>query len=72
MCRSETAIQSSDAYCNTEQLTINYDKSKVLVFTWKRGKHRWQINGHLTEQVKIKKYLGIIFQATGSWKTEVQ
>ena len=58
-------------YCKTEELVINYDKSKVLVFTRKQITHKWQINDHPIEQVKSYKYLGVIFQSSGSWKAQI-
>lgn len=46
------ALTTLATYCNEDQLIIDYDKSKVLVFSNKRQKYKWTIDSHELEQVK--------------------
>lgn len=57
------------AYCSHNDLSINEEKTKILVFskTWKPL--HWVINNHSIEQVKIFKYLGITFHSQLQWST---
>lgn len=43
---------------------INYSKIQVLVFTRRRIKHKWTINGNSVEQISRNKYLGIELHAS--------
>ncbi|XP_061439249.1 progestin and adipoQ receptor family member 3 isoform X1 [Rhineura floridana] len=50
-------------YCSENLITINFNKSKILVFSV----HPWKIKGQTIEQVKQFRYLGVLFQSTLSW-----
>ena len=64
-------LRSFSTYCNEEQLIINYAKTKIMVVSRRRIKHKWSLNGHPVEQVACYKYLGIVFHSSGSWVTHV-
>ncbi|XP_053106278.1 uncharacterized protein LOC128325000 [Hemicordylus capensis] len=57
-------------YCNDNNLSINYEKSKVLVFTKARKLYKWIVNKENIEQVYKFKYLGIHFQYNLNWKSQ--
>uniref|UniRef100_A0A670J8Y1 Reverse transcriptase domain-containing protein n=1 Tax=Podarcis muralis TaxID=64176 RepID=A0A670J8Y1_PODMU len=65
-------LRSLADYCQAEQLSINYSKSKIMVFSKKRRKHKWRINGQLIDQVATFKYLGITFQERVSWHQQMK
>lgn len=58
-------------YCETWNLLVNLNKSKVIVFR-KGGQlgpnDRWRYNGNQIEVVNSYKYLGINFTTTLSWR----
>lgn len=60
-------IGEFSAYCRREQLVINYQKTKIMVFARKHRQYSWRMDNQTIEQVKAFKYLGIVFQSTGSW-----
>jgi len=55
-------------YCNKWRLTVNVDKTKILVFR-KEGRlpqnSRWLYNGHKLEVVSSFDYLGVVFSSGG-------
>lgn len=57
-------------YCDRWKLTVNTDKSKVMIFR-KGGRlsnqDKWYYGGELLEIVKEFTYLGIVFSTTGSF-----
>ena len=57
-------------YCVRWRLTVNTDKTKVLVFR-KGGQlshdDHWFYGDSLLENVNTFSYLGIVFSCTGSW-----
>ena len=63
------------SYCKTWQLTVNNDKTKVVVFN-KTGKmkndSRFHIDGKKLETVKEMKYLGIIFNNNGTFNSTTE
>ena len=55
-------------YCKTWGLTINYDKTKVLIFgTRKRNAFKFMMEGNEIEQVTNYRYLGVIMSNNGSF-----
>lgn len=56
-------------YLKKNELHLNFDKSKVVVFgkSWKLL--NWSFKGKVIEQVKEFKYLGIYFHHKHSWTT---
>ncbi|KAG8125953.1 hypothetical protein E2320_021124, partial [Naja naja] len=60
-------LSAFGSYCAGNHLSINYEKSKVLVFSRARKLYNWAINGNAVRQVFHFKYLGIQFQSTGAW-----
>ncbi|XP_061446802.1 uncharacterized protein LOC133367087 [Rhineura floridana] len=58
--------------CIEDQLVINHSKSKVIVFSRKRRKYRWQVNGTSINQVPSYRYLGILFHKSGLWRSQVE
>ena len=54
-------------YCVINHLDLNYEKSKVMVFSNSRKLYDWNIKGNNLEQVKHFKYLGVYFQFNASW-----
>ena len=71
--RSEKGLQNSlnklTEYCKVWNLTINLDKTKVLIFnkTGKLIKNNLHINGKKIESTKTYKYLGLIFSVSGKF-----
>ena len=63
----QTALDAMNQYCNLWKLTINADKSKVMLFS--RGKVRNRPEFHLGETTlditDDYSYLGIIFNYNG-------
>ncbi|KAG8125770.1 hypothetical protein E2320_020897 [Naja naja] len=60
-------LSAFGSYCAENHLSINYEKSNVLVFSRARKLYNWAINGNAVRQVFHFKYLGIQFQNTGTW-----
>ena len=57
-------------YCNQWKLTVNIDKTKIMVF--RRGgplsrTEKWFYNGSQIETVSYFKYLGVTFSSSGNW-----
>ena len=48
-------------------MQLNYNKSKILVFSKSWNQFQWNLNGHKIEQVKGYKYLGVLFHYKDSW-----
>ena len=56
------------SYCNEWKLTINPDKTKIMVFDERIKKaHNIKINGRAIEEVDTFKYLGVLFSKTRSF-----
>jgi len=57
-------------YCSKWGLTVNLDKTKIVIFR-KGGRvakrERWFYNGELVEIVSCFKYLGLVFSTSGSF-----
>ena len=51
--------------CKDEHLNINYEKIKIMHCNNRFRKHRWFIDGHIIDQVKCFRYLGVNFQYKG-------
>ena len=63
-------IHELEIFCERSMLTVNLDKTKVVVF--KKGgklssKEKWFYNGHLLEITSSYKYLGVYFTNQLSW-----
>ena len=71
----QCCLNKLNAYCKTWQLTVNNDKTKVVVFN-KTGKmkndSRFHIDGKEFETVKEMKYLGIIFNNNGTFNSATE
>jgi len=56
-------------YCNDWNLTINLNKTKILIFRRSKGRYcnneKWHLQGHELEKVKQYKYLGVLFTHDG-------
>ena len=48
-------------YCLDNKLTINYDKTKILVFAKTHYRYHWQLRGKQIQQINHFRYLGINF-----------
>ena len=55
------------SYCRNSLLTINFKKTKLMVFSRHSKVKDWVIEGQHIEQVKTFKYLGTVFSRTLSW-----
>ncbi|KAG8139963.1 hypothetical protein E2320_002706, partial [Naja naja] len=51
-------LSAFGSYCAENHLSINYEKSNVLVFSRARKLYNWAINGNAVRQVFHLKYLG--------------
>ena len=63
-------IDKLQVYCIKWGLTVNIDKTKVMVF--RRGgvlkrSEKWYYNGNQIQTVPYFKYLGVTFSSTGNW-----
>lgn len=65
------ALKIFGSYCNANSLTINYGKSKILIFSKSRKLHNWRIDGRVIEQVYRFQYLGVWLQHNLRWKAHV-
>ena len=66
----QSALNKLQEYCSKWGLTINIDKTKVVIFN--KGGHKFPslkflLNGNLVEAVQSYCYLGIIFSSCGSF-----
>ena len=66
----QRSIDRLHAYCNKWGLTVNTDKTKVMVF--RRGgvlkrTEKWYYNGNPINVVPYFKYLGVTFSSSGGW-----
>ena len=70
----QTALDSFEQYFRTWKLTVNIEKTKIIVFG--RGKMKSDIAFHLNNQnieiVKHFKYLGVIFSRGGSFQASIK
>ena len=56
------------SYCQEWKLTINKDKTKLLIFGARKGSNiAFKIDGEIIETVAKYKYLGIFFTQSGSF-----
>ena len=58
-------------YCKDQGLSINYHKTKVMVFRRRPKTFTWSILGTRIEQCSSYKYLGITFSETLTWKAHL-
>lgn len=65
-------IRNLETYCETWNLRVNLEKSKIIVFR-NGGKlassDKWWFNGKRVEVVNSYKYLGVLFTTTLSWQS---
>lgn len=61
-------LRALATYCTNDALKINYNKTKVMVFSRSRLQYKWTLDDHSIEQVSTYKYLGITFHDKGSTK----
>lgn len=66
----EVIVESLGELLQKGIITINYDKTKIIVFSRKRMKYRWQMNSHKI-QVSYR-YLGMIQLSTGTQKLQLK
>ena len=70
----QTALDSFEQYCRMWKLTVNIEKTKIIVFG--RGKMKSDLAFHLNNQnieiVKHFKYLGVIFSRGGSFQASIK
>ena len=62
-------LSSFASYCNQNSLSINFEKSKILVFSKSWKCFHWKVEGKVIEQVKTFRYLGVLFHYKLSWST---
>ena len=67
-------IAKVDLWMKMNKLTINYDKTKFMIFTKKKHFNNGKVNidNHKIEQVQQMKYLGIVFDGKLTWKSQIQ
>ena len=59
-------------YCIHWKLTINEEKSKIVIFGRDRNKYKFYLNGLLLEKVKQFKYLGVVFSHNGRFLNTIR
>ena len=65
----QTSLTHLSEYCQKWKLTINIDKTKIMIFSktqW-NGNFKFQYEGRDLEIVQEFKYLGVIFNYNGSF-----
>ena len=60
-------LRSFIDYCALNHLTINFEKTKIVVFAKARYKYQWKVRGNSIEQVYHFKYLGVNFSYNNKW-----
>lgn len=64
----QSALHTYHEYCNEWRLTVNTDKSKIVVFSKGRQQNYcFYFNNSVVEVVKEYKYLGVLFSRSGSF-----
>ena len=66
----QKAIDRLQDYCSKWGLTVNIDKTKVLIFNkggYKFSTYKFTLNGAVIDIVQSYCYLGIIFSASGTF-----
>ncbi|MFI0460139.1 MAG: hypothetical protein ACH254_21345, partial [Candidatus Thiodiazotropha endolucinida] len=64
------SLEMFDLYCKTWHLTVNVEKTKIVVFSSGRNKqHKFMFDGREVEVSNDYKYLGIYFTRGGSFNT---
>ena len=73
LAESEEELQKSllvfQEYCDYWKLSVNIEKTKVMVFTKKRGNRNYdfRINGSSIDEVDSYTYLGLLFNYNGKF-----
>ena len=67
----QSCLNALSEYCTKWQLTVNLDKTKIIIFN--KGGHRiskyeFHLNGTIVEIVQMYTYLGIPFTSCGSFQ----
>ncbi len=65
----QAGLDALSDYCRKWGLTVNIDKTKIVVFRkgWRLGRlDRWMFRGKILEVVSVFKYLGFYISSTGS------
>lgn len=67
-------ISRFQKYLKRKKLTLNAEKSKVMIFKKRRGKKKreeWRWNEERLEEIKEFKYLGFYFQKSRGYETHI-
>jgi len=68
-------INKLGEYCKDWGLTVNTNKTKVLIFRRAKGRYRndekWHLNGLELEKVKQYKYLGVLLTSNGTFHKHI-
>ena len=67
-------LETLDAYCKDNKLTINIEKSKCMIFnkTGRLIRRNFFINGNKLENIRNYKYLGFLFTPSGEIRSGLQ
>ena len=71
----QNCLSKLDAYCKKWRLTVNTEKTKILIFNKggkKIKKYKFFINGNDLDIVQSYCYLGITFSASGTFKLAIE
>lgn len=64
----QNALNTSEQHCNTWKLTVNINKSKILLFSKGRHPiHNFHFRNEPLKVVKVYKYLGVYFSRNCSF-----
>ena len=65
----QKALDNLEVYCKICKLTVNIDKTKVVVFERRKSKNKYNFyfNGKKVDLVESFKYLGIYFNSKGTF-----
>ena len=64
----QKALENLEVYCKIWKLTVNVDKTKVVIFERRKSKNKYNFNfnGKKVDLVESFKYLGIYFNSKGT------
>ena len=69
----QTCIDALSNYCNVWKLSVNVEKTKVLIFAKRRPRNlNFTYENRVLEIVDLFKYLGVTFNRNGSFKEHIR
>ncbi len=63
----QKSLHSFNMYCELNKLSVNFEKTKILVFGSRTCKHNFVLGNRNVETVNHYKYLGVLFSSNRSY-----